>query len=108
MLKAEAAKGYDVLVLYDMHQEITEEAKADFLARLKEGTGLVVLHHAIASYQKWPEYARIIGARYYLEPTVVDGVNKPRSLYQHGVQIKMHVADPQHPCRQGNPGLCHP
>ena len=35
MLKAEAAKGYDVLVLYDMHQEIAEEAKADFLARLK-------------------------------------------------------------------------
>jgi len=101
MLKAEAAKEYDVLVLYDMHQEITEEAKADFLARLKEGTGLVVLHHAIASYQKWPEYARIIGARYYLEPTVVDGVNKPRSLYQHGVQIKMHVADPQHPVVKG-------
>ena len=65
-----------MLVLYDMHQEITEEAKADFLARLKEGKGLVVLHHAIASYQKWPEYAKIIGARYYLAPTVVDGVKK--------------------------------
>src|SRR5258707_15109101 len=67
LLKAEAAKAYDVLVTYDMHQEITDEAKADFLARLKEGKGLVVLHHAIASYQTWPEYWKIIGARYYLE-----------------------------------------
>jgi type 1 glutamine amidotransferase len=101
LLKAEAAKQYDVLVLYDMHQEITDEAKADFLARLKEGKGLVVLHHAIASYQKWPEYSKIIGARYYLEPTVVDGVQKARSAYQHGVNIKIHVADARHPITRG-------
>jgi hypothetical protein len=101
LLKADAARQYDVLVLYDMHQEISDEAKADFLARLKEGKGLVVLHHAIASYQQWPEYAKIIGARYYLEPTVVDGVQKPRSVYQHGVQIKVHVADPRHPVVRG-------
>jgi len=101
LLKADAAKGWDVLVLYDMHQEISDEAKADFLARLKEGKGLVVLHHAIASYQKWPEYAKIIGARYYLAPTVVDGVEKARSVYQHGVDIKMRVADAQHPVMRG-------
>ncbi len=101
LLKAEAAKQYDVLVLYDMHQEITDEAKADFLARLKEGKGLVVLHHAIASYQKWPEYLKIIGARYYLEPTMVDGVQKARSAYQHGVNIPIHVADPRHPITRG-------
>src|SRR5678816_4486465 len=41
-LKAENAK-FDVLVAYDMHQEISEEAKQDFLARLKEGKGLVVM-----------------------------------------------------------------
>ena len=51
LLKADAAEQWDVLVLYDMHQEITAEAKADFVARLKEGKGLVVLHHAIANYQ---------------------------------------------------------
>src|SRR5215471_5976323 len=61
LLKADAAKDYDVLVFYDMHQEITAEAKADFLARLKEGKGLVVLHHAIADYQAWPDYAKVIG-----------------------------------------------
>jgi len=101
LLKAEAAKAYDVLVTYDMHQEITDEAKADFLARLKEGKGLVVLHHAIASYQTWPEYWKIIGARYYLEKTTVDGVEKARSLYKHGMHFTIHVADPNHPVTKG-------
>jgi len=101
LFKADAAKDYDVLVLYDMHQEITEDAKADFLARLNEGKGLVVLHHAIADYQQWPEYAKVIGARYYLEKTVVDGVEKARSAYKHGMHFTIHVADPKHPVTQG-------
>jgi uncharacterized protein len=101
LLRPEAAKQWDVLVLYDMHQEISEQAKADFVARLREGKGLVVLHHAIASYQDWPEYHKIIGARYYLEKTVVDGVEKPRSAYQHGVHFKVHVVDPQNPVTRG-------
>jgi type 1 glutamine amidotransferase len=101
LLKAEAAKDYDVLVCYDMHQEITDEAKADFMARLKEGKGLVVLHHAIANYQQWPEYAKIIGARYYLEKTVLDGVEKQRSTYKHDMQFTIHVVDAQHPVTSG-------
>jgi len=101
LFKSDAAKDYDVLVLYDMHQEITDEAKADLVARLKDGKGLVVLHHAIADYQKWPEYAKIIGARYYLEKTVVDGVEKARSAYKHGMHFTLHVADPAHPVTRG-------
>ena len=94
-------KSTDVLVLYDMHQEISDEAKADFVNWLKEGKGLVVLHHAIASYQNWPEYQKIIGARYYLQKTNVNGVEKARSAYQHGVNFKIHVVDPQHPITRG-------
>src|SRR6184192_1685194 len=56
LLKPEAAKQYDVLLTYDLWQGITDEAKADFVARLKEGKGLVAVHHAIGSYQEWPEY----------------------------------------------------
>ncbi len=96
-----SANSFDVLVLYDMHQEISEEAKADFLARLQEGKGLVVLHHAIANYQKWPEYARIIGAHYYLEKTTVDGAEKARSTYQHDMRFAIHIADPSHPVTRG-------
>ncbi len=101
LFKPEAAKDYDVIVFYDMHQEISEQSKADFLGRLKEGKGLVVLHHAIANYQKWPEYAKIIGARYYLQKEVVDGVEKARSIYEHGVHFKVHVADENHPVTRG-------
>jgi type 1 glutamine amidotransferase len=101
LLKADAAAQYDVLVCYDMHQEITDEAKADFVARLKEGKGLVVVHHAIASYQDWPEYSKIIGARYYLQKTVVDGVEKARSAYKHDMHFQVQVADPTHPVTRG-------
>jgi uncharacterized protein len=101
LLRADAAKDWDVLLLYDMHQEISEEAKADFVSRLKEGKGLVVMHHAIANYQKWPEYAKIIGARYYLQKEVVNGVEKARSAYQHDVNFKLHVEDPAHPVTKG-------
>jgi hypothetical protein len=101
LLSAEAAKQWDVLVLYDMHQEITPEAKADFVARLKEGKGLVVLHHAIANYQTWPEYTAIIGAHYYLAKTNINGVEKPRSAWKEGMHFRIHVADPKHPVTQG-------
>ncbi len=100
-LKAEASKQFDVLVLYDMWQPITDETKRDFVERLKEGKGLVALHHAIASYQEWPEYWKIVGARYYLKPMVVDGVEKRRSAFKHDMQFKVHVVDPRHPVTRG-------
>src|SRR5436190_15307707 len=101
LLKPEPAKQYDVLVVYDMWQEITEEAKADFVARLKQGKGLVALHHAIGSYQQWPEYWKIVGAHYYMQKTVVDGLEKLRSAYKHDMHFKIHVADPEHPVTRG-------
>jgi type 1 glutamine amidotransferase len=100
-LRPDAAREFDVLALYDYHQDITDEAKADFLAWLKQGKGLLVLHHAIADYQQWPEYAKIIGARYYLKKTVVDGVEKKRSAFKHGMHFKVHVADTEHPVTRG-------
>lgn len=101
MLRPESAANFDVLVAYDMHQEISEEAKSDLLSWLHQGKGLVVLHHAIASYQQWPEYSKIIGAHYYLEATNIDGVDKPRSTYKHDVQFTVHVEDPRHPVTRG-------
>lgn len=101
MLKADAAKSFDVLVLYDMWQKITEESKADFVRLLQEGKGLVVLHHAIANYQDWEEYPKISGARYYLKPTMVDGAEKPRSQWKHDVVFKVCIADPEHPVAKG-------
>lgn len=98
---ADKARSWDVLVLYDMWQPIDETGKANLIARLKEGKGLVVTHHAIANYQSWPEYERIIGAKYYLEPTERDGVKKERSQWLHDVKFRVEVAAPDHPVTRG-------
>ncbi|MBI5384065.1 MAG: ThuA domain-containing protein [Verrucomicrobia bacterium] len=100
-LRPEAARNYDVLVLYDMWQDITDEAKADFVAFLKSGKGLVSLHHSIANYQTWPEYRKIVGGRYYLQKTIVEGVEKPRSIWKHDVEFQVRVVDERHPVTRG-------
>jgi type 1 glutamine amidotransferase len=100
-LKAEPAKQYDVIVTYDYGQKITAEAQADFVARLKDGKGLVVLHHAIAAYPAWPEYWNIIGAHYYLAATNIHGVAKPRSAWKEGMDFRLHIADSNHPVTRG-------
>jgi uncharacterized protein len=99
--KADASTNYQVIVMYDFNQPITDDEKSDFLARLKEGKGLVVLHHAIATYPEWPEYWKIIGARYYLKEAVVNGVEKARSGYKHDMDFRVHIADPNHPVTKG-------
>ena len=69
---------------------------------LKAGKGLLILHHAIAAYPEWPEYEKILGGRYYLQPrTVVNGVVKPRSRAREGAEIFVHIADPAHPATRG-------
>ncbi len=101
LLSADAAKDWDVLVLYDLYQPISDETKSNFVARLQEGKGLVVLHHAIANYQTWPEYNNIIGAHYYLAKTNINGVYKLRAAYKHGVTFNISVADTNHPITKG-------
>ena len=96
-----AAKNYDVLVLYDLWQKITEENQADFINFLKAGKGLLVLHHAIAAYPAWPEYWNIIGAHYYLAATNVHGMPKARSAWKEGVDFRLHIPNPSHPVTRG-------
>jgi hypothetical protein len=95
------AAQYDVIVLYDMVQDISPDSKQDFVNLLKQGKGLVALHHCLASYQKWPEYEQIIGGKYFLDKRVENGVEKPGSTYQHDVRMKVRVADSSHPVTQG-------
>jgi len=99
--RAENAGRYDVIVLYDLWQEITEAAQADFVARLQEGKGLVALHHSLANYQRWPGYADIIGGRYYLDKHLEGGVEKPASTYLHDVQFRVRVEPTPHPVTAG-------
>ncbi|MGC8830600.1 MAG: ThuA domain-containing protein [Verrucomicrobiia bacterium] len=101
LLKPESASKFDAIVLYDMNQKISDEEKTNFLNFLESGKGIVILHHAIANYQNWDEYHKILGGRYYLQKTVVDGVEKARSIYKHGVNFKVNIADKNHPITRG-------
>ncbi len=97
----EASAEYDVLVLYDMNQEITEEQKSEFLAMLERGKGLVILHHAFADYQDWDEFEKIRGGTYYLAPRERGGLQLRASTFRHGVDIPVNVLAPWHPVVQG-------
>jgi len=92
---------YDVVVLYNMTQKISEKRQQNFLGLLDRGVGLVVLHHAIADFQDWPEFEKIAGTRYYLKETVVDGVTHPRGAWKEGVDFTIHVEDAEHPITKG-------
>ncbi len=92
---------YDVIVLYNLNQHMTPKQQKNFLTLLDKGVGLVVLHHAIAAYDSWPLFAKISGVKYHLEPWEENGVPKERSGWKEGVEIKVHVADPNHPITRG-------
>jgi len=91
---------HDVVVLYDMPKTITEAQKARFLSLLDRGTGLVVLHHALVSYQHWPEYERIIGGR-YPEEDGKSGVVTAQVGYQHDVEVPVVIVAKDHPITTG-------
>ena len=98
MLRPENRASYDVVLLYDMPETIGEQEKKDFIDCLNEGKGLVVWHHAYASYRDWHEYKNIVGGRWYFHPWTDDkGVSQPASTAIHDVHFRVKVADKNHP-----------
>jgi len=96
---------YDVIVLYNMGQNISDKRKENFIKLLDKGVGLVVLHHAIADFNEWPEYWNIIGAHYYLKEVKDPGIEHPRSQYQHDVEFRVKIQDKEHPVTKGIEGF---
>lgn len=88
---------YDVIVFYHMTQRISERRRENFLKLLDRGVGVVALHHCLAAFQDWPEYAKIIGGKYYLKKTA----EHEKSGYKHGVDFTVQVADPEHLVTKG-------
>jgi type 1 glutamine amidotransferase len=92
---------YDVVVLYDMVQKITDEQKAKFKGLFERGIGLVVMHHALASYQpSWPEFERIIGGT-YPEPADQRGKVTEKFGYEHDVDVPVKIVAKEHPITAG-------
>jgi len=97
--KLKAGEEFDAMVFYDMYQEISEEEKKIFLAEFEKGTGMIFLHHSLGSHQEWPEYAGLVGGKFYISEYTPD-----TSLvlgYMHDINLKVKVIDPQHPVTEG-------
>jgi type 1 glutamine amidotransferase len=92
---------YDVIVLYNMTQEISPRRRENFIKLLKDGVGVVAMHHSIGAFQNWPEYKRIIGTKFYLQETEEDGVVYKVGSYEHDADFKIYVKDPHHPVTRG-------
>ncbi|MCS7310842.1 MAG: ThuA domain-containing protein [Armatimonadetes bacterium] len=92
-----AAREYDVILLYDMWQPISEDSQRAFVQLLRAGKGLVALHHSLASYQQWEEYRQIIGGRWYADRWKQNGVERPPSTYKHDVVFRVRIVDRRHP-----------
>jgi hypothetical protein len=92
---------YQVIVLYNMGQNITEKRQKNFIELLNRGVGLVALHHCIGGWQDWPEYKMIIGGKFFTKPGEINGIKYPVSPWKDDVDYKIHIADAAHPITQG-------
>ena len=92
---------YDVIVLYNMTQQISPKRQQNFIKLLRQGVGLVALHHSIGAFQQWPEYREIIGGKFYLKQMEEDGIVHPKSDYKHDLDVGVHVENNEHPITLG-------
>ncbi|WP_340114981.1 ThuA domain-containing protein [Maribellus mangrovi] len=83
------ADEFDVLVFYDMWQNISLEERMAYLNLTQNGKPFLFLHHALVSYQKWPEFQSIIGGKYIEEAPNVD--EDQLSTYEHDVWVYSKV-----------------
>ncbi len=114
LIGPEAADDFNVLVLYDMpgitftgadppakFHEPPAGYVDRFAALLDRGIGLVVMHHAIASWPAWEGFAELVGGRFHYQPATLAGVDYPDSGYRHDVRHTVEILDPDHPVTAG-------
>jgi type 1 glutamine amidotransferase len=91
---------YDVLVFYDLADSISLAQQQAYINLLKKGASMIFLHHALVSYQNWPEFIKIVGGQYHTHPVVVNG-DTLKANYEHDVNIPVKVEDKKHPVTKG-------
>lgn len=119
LLNPDAMRRYDAILFYDMpgldfRAPLDERPAAvpppdyftqGFAALLAEGKGIVALHHAIAGWPAWPDYAEALGGAFLYKPRKVRGVERPDSGYVGDLTYSVRIADGDHPVLAGLP-LC--
>ncbi len=112
LFNVKQAAAYDAFVMYDMpgigfrgdgppdFAVPSEDYKQGLLELVEEGHGFVFLHHAVAGWPTWDEYAEILGGRFLYMPGRLRGRNLPDSGYRHGVEHTVRVVG-EHPVTAG-------
>jgi type 1 glutamine amidotransferase len=110
----EEARRFDAFVLYDMpgirfhagrppdFPEPDPRLKDRLRALVDGGFGFVFLHHAIAGWPAWEEYAELMGGRFLYMPDRLRGIPRPDSGYRHSVTHEVKVLR-DHPVTEGVP-----
>lgn len=83
------AEEFDVVVFYDMWQNISLDERAAYLQLTQQGKPFLFLHHSLVSYQNWPEFENIRGGKYIEESKDVD--EDQVSTYEHDVWVYCSV-----------------
>ena len=55
---------YDVIIMHNSGQRISEKRQLNFKALLQRGVALVVIHHGVCAYEDWPEFRKIAGTEF--------------------------------------------
>lgn len=109
-LAPEQAAGYDAILFYDLPGiwfrvpeppklvPPPEALKAHFAALIEAGKPMFFLHHALAGWPAWPEYADIIGGRFHYQGHPESG--RPCDGYRHDIEHSIRVVA-EHPVTAG-------
>ncbi|SHE68676.1 hypothetical protein SAMN05444274_102110 [Mariniphaga anaerophila] len=92
------ADDFDVLVFYDMWKEISEREQNAYIDLTKKGKPMLFLHHALVSYQDWPQFEKFLGGRYIQKRQGVPEAEL--STYEHDVWVYVQPAR-NHPVTSG-------
>lgn len=108
---------FDALLLYDMpgmdfRAAVTERPgfvapppafREGFLALLRQGKGIVALHHALAGWPAWPGYAEALGGAFLYKPRALRGRLHGGSGYLPDARYTLRTLG-DHPVLAGLPG----
>ena len=79
---------YDAILMYNRSDSISDKSRQEFKKYLESGKGLVVLHHALGSYNNWEWWWKeVVGGKYQMKDS--DGFSK--SGYKQEEKINMSV-----------------
>lgn len=114
LMRPELADSFDALLLYDMPgldfgavergSAVGPDAATleGVTALLDRGIGVVALHHSIAGWPGWDDYAELIGGRFLYRPATLRGEARPDSGYRHQVTYDAQTVG-EHPVLAGLP-----